>query len=153
MPPKALAQGRDLDEERGRAERDLELSLYLQEQINYFKSKGDVDRLLAAQACQCSPSASHGASPLKFFPSLFISPQCIWPQANDYLAPILNIVHEPVPLLMRFFDSNQRGRSRKLPESGSGNTGDRLTRSKAKAQLKRMAGVEALFTPSGTVGQ
>lgn len=59
VPQRALAQGRDLDEKRGREERDLELSLYLQEQINYFKSKGDVDRLLAAHACQRSPSPHH----------------------------------------------------------------------------------------------
>lgn len=54
-------------------ERDLELSFYLQEQINYFKSKGDVDRLLAAQACRCSQSASHDSSLLKFFTSLSTS--------------------------------------------------------------------------------
>lgn len=98
VPPKALAQGRDLDEKRGREERDLELSLYLQEQINYFKSKGDVVRLLAAQACQCSQSASHDVSLLKFFASLSISPQCIWPQENNYIAPILYII--PLYLLI-----------------------------------------------------
>lgn len=59
VPQRALAEGRDLDERRGRGERDLELSLYLQEQINYFKSKGDVDHLLAAQTCQCSQSPHH----------------------------------------------------------------------------------------------
>lgn len=73
VPPKDLAQGRDLDEKWGREERELKLSLYLQEQINYFKSKGDVDRLLATQVCQCSQSASHDVSLLKFLVSFLHS--------------------------------------------------------------------------------
>lgn len=76
VPQRALAQGRDLDEKRGREERDLELSLYLQEQINYFKSKGDVDRLLAAHACQCSQSPRRMAF---LAASLSVSPQFIRP--------------------------------------------------------------------------
>lgn len=85
VPQRALAQGRDLDEKRGREERDLELSLYLQEQINYFKSKGDVDHLLAAHACQCSQSPQRM---MFLVASLSISPESIWPYADIYIAPI-----------------------------------------------------------------
>lgn len=88
VPQRALAEGRDLDERRGREERDLELSLYLQEQINYFKSKGDVDRLLAAQTCQCSQSPHHMT--FVFWNSL--SPQCVWPSANKHIAHILYFI-------------------------------------------------------------